>query len=124
MCGTCSRSLRYFLQGNSPTSRLTDQQVYDELMERERHQQALDEMEVDPMQEDEADQQMDNADQMVYEGPLTLEQSVNRDIESIRTTRMRSINELHERLAEAEAYSKEELIWDLEQQLDWWINAI
>ena len=93
-------------------------------MERERHQQALDEMEVDPMQEDEADQQMDNADQMVYEGPLTLEQSVNRDIESIRTTRMRSINELHERLAEAEAYSKEELIWDLEQQLDWWINAI
>ena len=76
------------------------------------------------MQEDEADQQMDNADQMVYEGPLTLEQSVKRDIESIRTTRMRIINELHERLAEAEAYSKEELIWDLEQQLDWWINAI
>ena len=40
-------------------------------MERECHQQALDGMEGDPMQDDEADQQVDNADQMVYEGPLS-----------------------------------------------------
>ena len=109
---------RFSPRGDSPTSRLTVQQVYDELMERERHQQALDGMEGDPMRDDEAAQQMDNADQKVYEGPLTLEQPVNRDIESIRTTRMRMINELRERLAEAEACSNQELIWDLEQQLD------
>lgn len=29
---------------------------------------------------------------------------------------MRMINELHERLAEAEAYSNQELIWSLEDQ--------
>ena len=108
---------------DSPTSRLTVQQVYDELMEVERRQRVHDGLDEDePMPE--ADQQVDNADQLVYEGPQTLEQSVNRDIESIRATRMRMINELHERIAVAEAYSDQELIWQLEEQLDWWINAI
>ena len=38
---------------------------------------------------------------------------------------MRMINELHERIiAVAEAYSDQELVWQLEEQLDWWINAI
>ncbi len=109
---------RFSPRSDSPTSRLTVQQIYEELMTCEQNQQALDEMEVDPMQEDEADQAMDNADQMVYEGPLTLEQSINRDIDGINSTRRRMINELQERLAEAEAYSNEEFIWDLEQQLD------
>ena len=113
---------RFSPRSDSPTSRLTVQQIYEELMTCEQNQQALDEMEVDPMQEDEADQAMDNADQMVYEGPLTLEQSINRDIDGINSTRRRMINELQERLAEAEAYSNEEFIWDLEQQLDWWTN--
>ena len=39
-------------------------------------------------------------------------------------TRIRMINELHERIAEAEAHSDQELIWSLEEQLDWWISAI
>ena len=96
-------------------------------MEVERRQRALDGLDDDePMPE--ADQQMDNADQLVYEGPATLELSVNRDInrdiESIRATRMRMINELHECIAVAEAYSDQELIWQLEEQLDWWIDAI
>ena len=68
------------------------------------------------------DQQMDNADQMVYEGPLTIEQCINRDIHGINSARRRMINDIHERLAEAEAYSNQELIWELEQQLDWWTN--
>ena len=72
----------------------------------------------------EADQQVDNADQLVYEGPATLEQSVNRNIERIRATRMRMINELHERIAVAEAHSDQELVWRLEEQLGWWSNAI
>ena len=93
-------------------------------MEVERRQQALDEMVDDPMQPEDTDQPMDNADQMWYEGPLTLEQATNRDIENIRVTRMRMINELYERIAVAEAYSDQELIWSLEEQLDWWINAL
>ena len=113
---------RFSLRDDSPTSRLTVQQVYDELMEVERRQRVHDGLDEDePMPE--ADQQVDNADQLVYEGQATLEQSVNRDIESIRATRMRMVNELHERIAVAEAYSDQELIWQLEEQLDWWINA-
>ncbi len=64
---------------------------------------------------------VDNADQIVFEGPLTLEQSVNIDIDGINSHRRRMINEIHERLAEAEAYSNQELIWELEE-LDWWTN--
>ena len=111
-------------RGDSPTSRLTVQQVYDELMELERHEQALDGMVGGRTEEDEVDQQPGDADQVVYEGPLTLEQPTNRDIESIRYTRIRMINELHERIAEAEAHSDQELIWSLEEQPDWWISAI
>ncbi len=91
-------------------------------MEYERHQHGLDEMEVDPMQKDEVDQRNDNADHIVYEGPLSLEQSINRDLDGINSTRRRMMNDIHERLAEAEAYSNQELIWELEQQLDWWTN--
>ncbi len=92
-------------------------------MTYDQNQQALDEMEVDPMQEDEADQAMDNGHQMMYERPPTLEQSISRDIDGINSTRRRAINELHEWVAEAEAYSNQELIWDLQQQLDWWTNV-
>ena len=105
-------------RGDSPTSQLTVQQVYDELVELQGRQQPPDDLEDEPTTE--VDRQ-DNADQL---GPVTLEQSVNRDIESIRATRMRLINELHERIAVAEACSDQELIWQLEKQLDWWINAI
>ena len=95
-----------------------------ELMQYEQKQHALDGMEVDdgdPVQVEEAGRVVDNADQIVFEGPLTLEQSVNIDIDGINSHRRRMINEIHERLAEAEAYSNQELIWGLEE-LDWWTN--
>ena len=94
---------RFSPRSDSPTSCFTVQQVYEELMAHERNQGGLDEMEVDPMQEDEGDQAMDNAGPMVFEGPLTLEQSIN--CFGINSTRRRMINDIHERLAEAEAYS-------------------
>ena len=62
--------------------------------------------------------------QLVFEGPQTLEEAVNSDIESIHGTRMPMLNELHDRIAVAQAHSDQELVWQLEEQLDWWINAI
>lgn len=108
---------RFSPRDDSPTSRLTVQQVFDELMVYERHQAELDRRVGDPAH-------VDAANQQVYEGPLTIEQSTNRDIEYIQLTRMRMINELHERIAVAEAHSNQELVDELEEQLDWWINVI
>ena len=62
--------------------------------------------------------------QLVFEGPQTLEEALNSDIESIRGTRMRMLNELHERIAVAQAHSDQEFVWQLEELLEWWINAI
>ena len=89
----------------------------DDVMVYERHQAELDRRVGDPAH-------VDAANQQVYEGPLTIEQSTNRDIEYIQLTRMRMINELHERIAVAEAHSNQELVDELEEQLDWWINVI
>ena len=63
---------RFSPRSDGPTSRMTVQQIYQELMQYEQNQRGLDEMEVDtadPMQEDEADRVADNADHMVSTQP-------------------------------------------------------
>ena len=116
---------------NSPTSHLTVQQVFDELLETQRLHEARQQgaHQRGPAAHDGLDADGDEpmpaaGGQLVFEGPQTLEEAVNADIESIRGTRMRMLNELHEQIAVAEAHSDQGLVWQLKEQLEWWINAI
>ena len=104
-------------RNNSPTSRVTCAEIYNELVQFERNLGALENLENDdaePMDVDEA--------AFVFQGRLALQQSIDRDLGDIDAQPTRMIAEIHQQLAEAQAYGSQEPIWYLEEQLDWWTN--
>ena len=102
-----------------PTSRITCAETYNERVQFERNLGAnngLENDDADPMDVDEAG--------VIYEGSLTLQQSVDRDIADVDAQRTRMIGEIHQQLIEAQAVGSQERIWYLEEQLDWLTNAM
>ena len=66
---------------------------------------------------------VEEAKPLVYV-PLTMDESMNRDLDEIHARRFRMIAEINQRLDAAYEHGLQEYIWYLEDQLEWWTNVI
>ena len=104
-----------------PTSRMTSAETYNDLVELEHlgeENEHEDDAAVDAAGDDALPMEVDDAFP-VY-GPLTHDESL---LEDIHTQGTRMIAEINQHLDDACSHGRQEHIWYLEDQLEWWTNV-